>query len=53
MFRIPDALQHEVLLRGAQTVADAAFAAIPGLQRTVSRCAAPGKRGSCFNKGRG
>jgi hypothetical protein len=42
MFRVPDALQHEVLLRRAGTVANAGFAAIPGLQRTVSRCAAPG-----------
>jgi hypothetical protein len=45
MFRVPDALQHEVALRRARTVANAAFAAILGLQRTVSRCAAPGKHG--------
>jgi hypothetical protein len=43
MIRVPDALQHEVLLRRAGTVANAAFA--PGLQRAVSRCAVPRKRG--------
>src|SRR5690348_14261471 len=38
-------MQHVVLLRRSGAVANAEFVTIPGLQRTTSCCAAPGKRG--------
>jgi len=33
--RVPDAVQHEALLRGSGTVSDAELVTVPGLQRTT------------------
>jgi hypothetical protein len=44
----PDAAQHGAKRSDALLIRDliySEFAKIPGLQRTASRCAAPGKRG--------
>jgi hypothetical protein len=44
-FRVPDALQHEVLRRRAGTVAVTAFAAIPVCSAPFLAAQRPGKRG--------
>jgi hypothetical protein len=49
MTRIPDAVQRRCTASGI--VANSGFATIPGLQRIISCCAAPGK--SVFASGRG
>jgi hypothetical protein len=40
--RSPDAAQYEVVRRRSGVLLNSEFAKVPGLQRTASRCAAPG-----------